>query len=85
MANDESHFLAWITEEYTDGGQGKIQGREWDFFVFFFRIVKFSNRMESKGRTERGVLVEKISKETCKEGSAKEGEVMGLQGGEEIV
>ena len=43
--------------------------------------------MESKGRTggERGVLVEKISKETCKEGSAKEGEVTGLRGEEEIV
>ena len=40
--------------------------------------------MESRGRTEgeRGILSEKMSSETCKEGSAKEGDVTGLRGGE---
>ena len=52
---------------------------------FFFRlIVTFSNRIESRGRTdgERGVLSEKILKDFFKEGSAKEGESAGLLWGE---
>ena len=41
----------------------------------FFLITTFSKRIESKGKTEgeRGVLAEKISRDFCKEGSAKEG------------
>ena len=47
---------------------------------FFFLIVTFSNRMESKGKTEgeRGVFTIKISRDFCNEGSAKEGEEIGL-------
>ena len=54
-------------------------------FLFFFRIVTFSKRIESSGRTEGEsvFLSDKMSSETCREGSAKEGEVTGLWGGEE--
>ena len=56
----------------------------WSLFNFFFLlIVTFSNRIESRGRTEgeRGVLSEKILRDFCKEGSTKEGEAAGLRGG----
>ena len=45
-------------------------------------MVTFSNRMDSRGKTEgeRGVLSEKICKEFCKEGSEKDGASVGLQG-----
>ena len=53
---------------------------------FFFLIVTFSNRMEYKGKTEgeRGVFTENISKDFCREGYAKDGEEIGLRGGEEL-
>ena len=46
--------------------------------------MTFSKQMESRDRTEgdRGVLSENIFREFCKAGSAKEGEVTGLWGGE---
>ena len=54
------------------------------FILFFLLIVTFSNRIESRGRTEgeRGVLSEKILRYFCKEGSTKDGEATGLRGGE---
>ena len=76
----EDRGVYWMV----DGEKSEDKGGN---FLFFFRIVTFSKCMESKGRTdgERGVLAEKISKETCKDGSAKEGEVTRLRGGEETV
>ena len=65
---------------------GRDKSKEkWGTFLCFFRIVTFSKRMDSRRRTdgERGVLVEKMFRETCKEGSAKEGEVTRLRGGED--
>ena len=55
------------------------------FDAFYFcLIVTFLKRIESSGSTEgeRGVLSEKILKDFFKEGSAKEGEVVGLIDGE---
>ena len=67
-------------------GAGKMSTESrWGLINFFFLlIVTFSNRIESRGRTEgeRGVLSEKILRDFCKEGSTKEGEVAGLRGGE---
>ena len=44
----------------------------------------FSNRMESRGRTEgeRGVLSKKMLNDLCREGSENQGEVTTLSGGQ---
>ena len=49
--------------------------------IFFFHlIVTFSNRMESRGRTEgeSGVVSEKIIRDFCREGLVKDREVIGI-------
>ena len=56
---------------------------EFERGAFFFT---FSNRMEFRGKTdgERGVFTENISKDFCREGSAKDEEETGLRGGERL-
>ena len=76
--------LIWWREVYTGGGRGKVSEEEIEGFFDLLLIVTFWKRMESKGRTEgeRGVLSEKISSEDCREGLAKDGVEVGLQGGD---
>ena len=62
---------------------------EGNFFFFFFPllIVTFSNRMDSRGRTDgdKGVLRKKMLKDFCNPRSAKDGELTGLRWGESKV